>query len=56
MLIRPNGGRDGIKKYLEEGQKEGRSYTRDELDERVILSGILEETDRIIQSMDKRGE
>lgn len=56
MLIRPNGGRDGIKKYLEEGQKEGRSYTRAELDERVILSGILEETDRIIQMMDKRGE
>lgn len=56
MLIRPNGGRDGIKKYLEEGQKEGRSHTRDELDERVILSGTLEETDRIIQMMDKKGE
>ena len=56
MLIKPNGGRDGIKKYLEEGQKEGRSYSRDQLDERVILSGDLELTDSIIQSMDKAGE
>ena len=51
MLIRPKGGRDGIKKYLEHGHKEGREHTRDELDERVRLDGDLDFTDSIIQSM-----
>jgi hypothetical protein len=56
MLIRISGGTDGIKKYLEEGQKQGRGFSRDELDERVVLAGDLEVTDSVIQSMDGDGE
>ncbi|HDZ7973562.1 TPA: MobB relaxase/mobilization protein, partial [Escherichia coli] len=56
MLIRVRGGDAGIKEYLENGQKDGRDYSRDELDERVILSGDLELTDAVINNMDKTGE
>ena len=56
MLIRVRGGDAGIKEYLENGQKEGRDYHRDELDERVILSGDLDLTDTIIRGMDKEGQ
>lgn len=51
MLIRINGGSGGIKEYLENGQKQDRFYSRDELDERVILDGNLELTNNIIESM-----
>ena len=56
MLIRVRGGDAGIKEYLESGRKDGRDFGRDELDERVILSGDLELTDTIISSMEKTGE
>lgn len=56
MLIRVRGGASGIKEYLEKGQKEGREYTRDQLDDRIILSGDLDVTDEVINSMDKDGE
>lgn len=56
MLIRVRGGDAGIKEYLEEGRKDGRDFSRDELDERVILSGDLELTDAVINSMEKTGE
>lgn len=56
MLIRVRGGEDGIREYLEEGRKDGRDYSRDELDERVILAGDLKLTDAIINGMDKQGE
>lgn len=56
MLIRIRGGSSGIKDYLENGQKEGREYTRDQMDERVVLSGDLDLTDAVIGSMDKDGE
>ncbi|EOC1853657.1 LPD7 domain-containing protein [Vibrio parahaemolyticus] len=56
MLIRVNGGKAGIKEYLEEGIKNGRDYSRDELDERVILDGDLALTNDIIQSMETEGE
>ena len=56
MLIRISGGTDGIKEYLENGQKQGREFSRDELDERVILAGDLDAADAIIQSMDTDGE
>lgn len=52
MLIRVNGGKAGIKEYLEEGIKNGRDYSRDELDERVILDGDLAQAHDIIQSME----
>lgn len=56
MLIRVRGGESGIKEYLESGQKDGREHSRDELDERVVLSGDLELTDSVINSMTKSGE
>ena len=52
MLIRPSGRHDGVKEYLEEGQKLGREHTRDELDERVVLAGDLDLTDAVIQAID----
>ncbi len=54
MIIRISGGASGIKEYLEEGQKQDRFYSRNELDSRVILDGDLSITDTIINSMDKR--
>ena len=51
MLIRVKGYSDGVKDYLENGQKEGRFHSRDELDERVPLSGDLNFVNNIIQSM-----
>ena len=56
MLVRITGGSEGIAEYLANGQKAGREFTRDELDERVILDGDLELTDTIIKGMEKEGE
>jgi hypothetical protein len=55
-VLRISGGHDGIKEYLEKGKKQGRENTRDELDERLILAGDLEVTDKIIQNMDTNAE
>lgn len=56
MLIRVSGGNNGIKEYLEEGVKNGRDYTRDELDQRIILAGDLDLTNDVIQSIDTDSE
>ncbi|MDD2800081.1 MAG: hypothetical protein PHE96_01375 [Methylococcales bacterium] len=56
MLIRISGGESGIKDYLEGGQKQGRDYSRDELDERVILDGDLKLTDTLINKMANDGD
>jgi hypothetical protein len=56
MLIRITGGTSGIAEYLVSGQKNDREFTRDELDERVIIDGDLEITDSIIKGMEKEGE
>jgi hypothetical protein len=56
MLIRVRGYHDGIKAYLEEGQKHDREFERNEMDERVILAGDLTLTQDIIQSMDTTAE
>ncbi|MBD9358939.1 LPD7 domain-containing protein [Methylomonas albis] len=56
MLIRISGGESGIKDYLEDGQKQGRDYSREELDERVILDGDLKLTDAIIHKMNNDGD
>ncbi|MGB8415891.1 LPD7 domain-containing protein [Paraburkholderia sp.] len=56
MLIRVRGYHDGIKEYLEKGQKQGREMERDEMDERVILAGDLDLTNHIIQSIDTDAE
>ena len=41
MLIRAGGGTGGLKEYLEHGQKAGRDFHRNELDQRVPLFGDL---------------
>jgi hypothetical protein len=51
MLIRVRGNNDGVKEYLEKGQKHDREFGRDEMDERVILAGDLDLTDALIQSI-----
>jgi len=56
MLIRIRGGKEGIKEYLENGHKQGREFTRDELDERVILAGDLDFTDLLINDLDTDAE
>ena len=56
MLIRVRGGSAGIKEYLEEGIKNGRDYSRDELDERVILEGDLVLANDIIKTMETDGQ
>lgn len=56
MLTRISGAASGIKDYLENGQKQGRENSRDELDERVILDGDLELTNTLINGMDKAGD
>lgn len=56
MLTRISGGTSGIKEYLENGRKEGRQLSRDELDERVILAGDLNTTNQVILGMDTDGE
>ncbi|AUT76200.1 LPD7 domain-containing protein [Paraburkholderia hospita] len=56
MLIRIRGYHDGIKAYLEQGQKQDREFERDEMDERVVLAGDLTMTNDIIQSIDTTAE
>lgn len=57
MIVVYGGGRAGIKEYLEDGKKHGRELGgRDVMDERVVLFGDLETTDRIISRMESKGE
>lgn len=51
MLIRVRGYHSGAKEYLEDGQKQDRSLHRDELDDRLILSGDLDITKMIYESI-----
>ncbi len=56
MLIRITGGNDGIKPYLETAHKDGREFSREQMDQRVMLAGDLEMTDAVIQAIDSAGE
>ncbi|XPP88546.1 hypothetical protein ACN08N_00130 (plasmid) [Photobacterium leiognathi subsp. mandapamensis] len=56
MLIRVTGGKAGIAEYLEDGIKNGRDLSRDELDQRYIIDGDLSVTNSIIKNMDNKGE
>lgn len=56
MIIRISSGVDGIGEYLEYGQKSGRYYSRDELDERVILNGDIETLEAVIKKVDTTGD
>jgi len=56
MLIRVSGYNAGVQEYLEEGTKAGREFSRDELDERVILYGDLDLTRRVYESIEDKGQ
>lgn len=56
MIIRYGGGNNGIAEYLENGRKAEREYTRDELDHRYILDGDLQTTNKVIQSIEDKGQ
>jgi hypothetical protein len=56
MLIRPGGYNAGAQEYLETGTKQGREFTRDELDERVILDGNLDLTRTVYESIQDKGQ
>ncbi|WP_158782800.1 LPD7 domain-containing protein [Pantoea sp. BAV 3049] len=56
MIIRYGGGNNGIAEYLESGRKADREYTRDELDHRYILDGNLQTTNKVIQSIEDKGQ
>ena len=56
MIVRFGGGNSGIAEYLENGMKQGRMFSRDELDHRVILEGDLSFTDRVINSIQDKGQ
>lgn len=56
MLIRVGSSHSGIKEYLEKGQKQDRFFSRDELDERVIIAGNLTQTNAIINSISEDKE
>jgi hypothetical protein len=48
LIIRASGGASGICEYLEFGQKRDRDFSRDQLDERVVLSGSLKVLDEVL--------
>lgn len=56
MLIRFGSGRDGIAEYLRTGRKQGRHYTREQLDERLVLSGDLDAVDAAIKAVSGDGD
>lgn len=56
MLLRISGSFEGIRKYLETGQMQGREKTRDELDERMILAGSLDLLDAVIAQKQGKGD
>lgn len=48
MLVRVREGKAGIVEYLVNGQKQGRNFSRDELDQRVCIDGDLGVTELIL--------
>lgn len=56
MLIRPGGYNTGAQEYLEQGNKSGREFTRDELDHRMIIDGQLSLTRAIYESIPDHGQ
>ncbi|MDG2957058.1 hypothetical protein P7L95_09920 [Bisgaard Taxon 10/6] len=56
MIAEISGGNNGIAEYLEKGFKQGRLFSRDELDNRIVLDGDLELTNKIINSIVDKGQ
>lgn len=55
-LIRITGAREGAPDYFKYGNKQGNDFSRDELDERIILFGDLDVTTHIIEMVPGIGE
>lgn len=53
MFVKYGKGREGIEKYLLDGQKKDRFFTRDQLDSRLILSGNLDDLSGVLKSYSK---
>jgi hypothetical protein len=56
MIIRIGGGYAGFSEYLRTGRKQGRNQSRDQLDERVVLTGSLDLFERCVDSAAKSGD
>jgi len=56
MIIRQRGGNSGVAEYLVKGAKFDRHYSRDELDNRIIIDGDLEITNAIINSIPNKDQ
>lgn len=56
MLIRVRGGSSGVFRYLRDGKKSGRHYSRNELDERVVLSGNMGLAESVVNAMRNQGQ
>ena len=56
MLIRVRGGNAGVFRYLRDGIKSGRKWTRDQLDERVVLAGDMGLAESVVNAMSNDGE
>lgn len=56
MLIRASGYNTGAQEYLEQGNKSGREFTRDELDHRMVLDGQLDITRAIYEAIPDHGQ
>lgn len=50
MIVKYGSGTGGIRDYLENGKKQGRELSRDELDQRIVLEGDLELCEKISES------
>lgn len=56
MLIRVRGGKAGVFRYLRDGIKSGREWTRDQLDERVVLAGDMRLAESVVNAMSNDGQ
>ena len=53
MLARVTAGKSGVIEYLENGMKNGRDFTRDELDLRVCIDGNIRLTDALLKNVSR---
>lgn len=55
MIIEVSSGKCGLANYLEHGQKQGRDFHRDEIDQRVPLYGELKYWEAEVEKLDATG-
>jgi hypothetical protein len=56
VLIRIRGGKAGVFRYLRDGIKSGREWTREQLDERVVLAGDMRLAESVVNAMSNDGQ